>query len=193
MPGGGYIGSARPRDEGFIRPAGMQSFWSSFCLLQLCAASARMWRTIGTSWGFTLREDNSTCVYRNSIHALSAFLSRFSRKGETVAYVGRPRNEWIERRRALIGEDGSLEASSSSNREVWFHGQRFSPAVPLNSSTFPRRGDSSPTVEDGEFIIAPSATIGRDGVFRDCWNIPSERRLLLTDVSFPDKPITYLT
>lgn len=31
-----------------------------------------MWHTIDTSWGFTLREDNSTCVYRNSIHALSA-------------------------------------------------------------------------------------------------------------------------
>lgn len=50
----------------------MQSFWSSFFLLQLCAASGRMWRTIDMSWGFTLREDNSTCVYRNSIHALSA-------------------------------------------------------------------------------------------------------------------------
>lgn len=35
-------------------------------LFQLCAASGRMWRTIDTSWGFTLREDNSTCVYRNS-------------------------------------------------------------------------------------------------------------------------------
>jgi len=59
------------RDGGFIRQAGLQIFLILF-LLQLCAASARMWRTIDTSWGFTLREDNSTCVYRNSIHALSA-------------------------------------------------------------------------------------------------------------------------
>lgn len=59
---------------GFVRPAaaGDVAILLILFLLQLCAASAWMWRTIDTSWGFTLREDNSTCVYRNSIHALSA-------------------------------------------------------------------------------------------------------------------------
>lgn len=58
---------------GFVRSAaGDVAILLILFLLQLCAASAWMWRTIDTSWGFTLREDNSTCVYRNSIHALSA-------------------------------------------------------------------------------------------------------------------------
>ena len=79
------------RDGGFIRQAGLQIFLILF-LLQLCAASARMWRTIDTSWGFTLREDNSTCVYRNSIHALSAL---WSAAILASTFVQR-RDRWIE-------------------------------------------------------------------------------------------------
>lgn len=135
-----------------------------------------MWRTIGMSWGFTLREDNSTCVYRNSIHALSAL--RPSRKGETAS-ARRPRDERIGRRGAPTGNIIPLNPSKPRLLPIEkfdFTGRDFPRPYPLNSPfSFPPGRLLSVRFAEGEFIIVRSATVFRD----------SERHPPLRDVSSP--------